>query len=107
MKRGHQEIHNILDLKQHSLILRRQYNWKGQEEYSVEIKGLEDCVGYGDTYKEAKEDLILAVRLWLKREGRTELPPINKNKQPMLFIEPSMTEEEFKQINVVIKEWNE
>ncbi|MDE5415854.1 type II toxin-antitoxin system HicB family antitoxin [Alkalihalobacterium chitinilyticum] len=107
MKRGHQEFQNMLDLRQQSLLVRRQYNWMGQEEYCVEVKGINGCVGHGDTYKEAKEDLILAVRLWLKKEGRLELPPLNEKEKPLLYIEPAMTDKEFNQINVIVKEWNE
>ncbi|WP_209123918.1 type II toxin-antitoxin system HicB family antitoxin [Alkalihalobacillus sp. BA299] len=107
MNRRHQESQNILDLKQYSWLVRRQYNWKGREEYSIEVKGLDGCIGYGDTYKEAKEDLILAVRLWLKKQGLTKLPKKKNKHRPLLIIEPAMTKEEFDQVNFVIKEWNE
>ncbi|MFV8827632.1 type II toxin-antitoxin system HicB family antitoxin [Alkalihalobacterium sp. APHAB7] len=107
MKRGHQEYQNILDLRQQSLLVRRQYNWNGQEEYCVEVKGLDGCVGHGDTYKEAKEDLIFAIKLWVKKEGRIELLRLNENEKPLLYIEPAMTDEEVNQINVIVKEWNE
>ncbi|OLO40196.1 hypothetical protein BTR23_06770 [Alkalihalophilus pseudofirmus] len=107
MNYGHQEFQNILDLQQYSWLVRRQFNWKGHEEYSIEVKGLDGCIGYGDTYKEAKEDLAIAVQLWLKKQGLTEIPKIKGRHRPLLMIEPAMSKGEFEQVNIVIKEWNE
>lgn len=104
LKKEHQvEIHH---LKCYTWLVRKQLNWRGDWEYAIEIKELDGCISYGDTYREAKEGLAEAASLWLKFHGLLTLP-INVGKKPLLVIEPKMTEAEFQQVNYIIKQWKE
>jgi len=85
--------------------VRKQKNWCGGYEYAIEIDELEDLVSYGDTYREAKEGLVESVFYWLRHRKLERLPEGQKRSAHCIRISKTMTEEEFKQINLLVREW--
>ncbi len=42
----------------YDLRVRKVYNWLGSTELMIELYGLEECVGFGDTFLEAKKTYL-------------------------------------------------
>lgn len=80
------------------LRVKRVSNWVGSYEYMIELIGLEECIGYGDTFTEAKRHLEDSIQLWIRNNGDMALPELTPYAQ-LIILEQPMTKEEFAYIN--------
>lgn len=87
-----------LSSESYTWVVRKQLNCFGRDEYLIEIKELEGCVSYGDTFAEAKEGLSESIELWL-RHHRLNVQLAENSKAQLIYMVPQMTREEFEQIN--------
>ncbi|MCM2675339.1 type II toxin-antitoxin system HicB family antitoxin [Alkalicoccobacillus plakortidis] len=79
--------------------LRQVPNWFGNKEYMIELEGIDGCVSFGDTVKEAKKGLQDALSLWLKRYGEEALPLHQHEGAQLIHILPEMSNLEVQYIN--------
>lgn len=86
-------------------IVRKVYKWNGQMELMIELIDLDGCVSYGDTFKEARESLPLALHYWLTKYGEQQLPEPREGAQ-LIFLEQEMTLNEFHYINQELAKLN-
>ncbi|AIC95339.1 hypothetical protein [Shouchella lehensis] len=82
----------------YDLRVRKVYNWLGSTELMIELYGLEECVGFGDTFLEAKKNLSESIQRWEQTFGLDRLPPRN-NRPQLIFIDAPMEKAEFTFIN--------
>lgn len=85
--------------------VQKQKNWCGGYEYMIEVVELDGLISYGDTYKEAKEGLVDSVFYWLKHRKLRQLPEGESRLTHLVHICTTMTEDEFAQINLLVREW--
>ncbi|WP_078391985.1 hypothetical protein [Shouchella patagoniensis] len=78
--------------------VRKVFNWIGTHEYMVELLSLEECVGFGDTFSEAKRNMEDSMKLYIQRNGVYGLPEPYVSAQLIVLEEP-MSHEEFSYIN--------
>lgn len=84
--------------KSYTWVVRKQLNYLGRDEYLIEIRELTGCVSYGDTFAEAKEGLRESIKVWIKHH-RLDVPLVLNSKTKLIYMEPPMTRQEFKQVN--------
>ncbi|MCK0471271.1 type II toxin-antitoxin system HicB family antitoxin [Halalkalibacter sp. APA_J-10(15)] len=83
--------------------IRKVWNWMGQREIMIEIVDLDNCVSFGRTVNDAKNDLEEALYQWIRKNGMDRLPEVRDTAQ-LIYIEKEMEKEEFDRINEEIKE---
>ena len=79
--------------------LRQVPNWIGSKEYMIELEGIDGCVSFGETIREAKKGLYEALYLWLKRYGEEALPAAGNEGAQLIHLLPEMTDVEVQYIN--------
>ncbi|QOY33815.1 type II toxin-antitoxin system HicB family antitoxin [Anaerobacillus isosaccharinicus] len=87
--------------KSYTWLVQKQLTCFGGTEYMIEIKELDGCVSYGESFAEAKKGLQESIQLWFKYHRKLETQPI-KNQTHLVHMEPKMTKEEFEQINKLL-----
>lgn len=85
--------------------VRKQHNWCGGYEYSIEVEGLAGLVSYGDTYRDAKEGLIESAFFWMRHLKLERLPNGQNGSPHLIHISTTMSDEEFEQINLLVQQW--
>ncbi|TSB48105.1 type II toxin-antitoxin system HicB family antitoxin [Alkalicoccobacillus porphyridii] len=78
--------------------LRQVPNWLGSKEYMIELEGIDGCVSFGDTVKEAKQGLKSALSQWMTRYGEFSLP-VQSEGAHLIHLIPEMTNVEVQYIN--------
>ncbi|MDQ0208173.1 type II toxin-antitoxin system HicB family antitoxin [Alkalicoccobacillus murimartini] len=78
--------------------LRQVPNWFGKKEYMIELEGIDGCVSFGDSVKEAKQGLKEALSLWLRRYGESALP-VQREGAQLIHILPEMSNLDVQYIN--------
>ncbi|SDB81139.1 hypothetical protein [Shouchella lonarensis] len=86
--------------------VRKVFNWCGGIEYMIELLGREECIGFGNTMREARRDLEEAMGLYELRNGTASLPEVAKQAQ-IIVLEPSMTLEEMSNVNENLLQFKE
>lgn len=84
--------------KSYTWVVRKQFDCLGKDEYLIEISELTGCVSYGDTFAEAKAGLRESIKVWVKHH-RFNVPLVSNSKSKLIYMEPSMTRQEYKQVN--------
>lgn len=74
MKQQKQQHQSLLSPDMFTWVLQKQFDWLGGYEYSIEIVGIDGCIGYGDTIIDAKRDLYKAFTRLLKSNKIKEVP---------------------------------
>ncbi|MFB4210596.1 type II toxin-antitoxin system HicB family antitoxin [Shouchella sp. JSM 1781072] len=82
----------------YDLRVRKVFNWLGATEMMVELMGLEECVGFGDTFLEAKKNLNESIIVWEQTYGKESFPPHLQRPQ-IIWIDAPMDKSEFAFIN--------
>ncbi|MGO4890071.1 type II toxin-antitoxin system HicB family antitoxin [Anaerobacillus sp. MEB173] len=98
-------VESMPPLTSYTWLVRKQFDWCGGMEYSIELKELEGCVSYGYTIAEAKKGLLDSVKVWLN--GHNNTLPAAKNETHIIVIEPDMHKEEFDYINHSLQQLKE
>lgn len=102
MSEQYERHHSLLSPEMFTWAVRKEFNWLGGYEYSIEILGLHQCISYGESYSEARKGLPEAIEIWQKyNKGQIstkQLPSIS-TRGHLVIIQPQMTKEEFDTIN--------
>lgn len=86
------------DVSQFHLRVRKVFNWLGGHEFMIELLNREECIGFGDTITEAKQNLNESIKLCVRQKGVDSLPEPIQGAQ-IIVLEAPMSEEEFTTLN--------
>lgn len=98
MRTGSDLLHQVRP-EDFTWYLRQVPNWIGNKEYMIELEGIDGCVSFGETIREAKKGLYEALHLWLKRYGEEALPVVQSEGAQLIHLLPEMTDVEVRYIN--------